>query len=151
MANIGKELKMKSFKSSYQKASLNIMFTGNWLMARTENILKPFGISQQQYNVLRILRGQGGELVNLFAIQERMLSRMSNATRLVEKLRQKGLVERQLCEANRRKVEISITKTGLELLEKIDPLLENIEEKHFKGISPEEAEKISDWLDKIRS
>ncbi|MDX5435995.1 MAG: MarR family transcriptional regulator, partial [Pontibacter sp.] len=115
------------------------MFTGEWLMARVDSLLKPYDISSQQYNVLRILRGQQGKPLNLYAIQERMLNRMSNATRLVEKLRLKGLVTREQCEANRRKVEITITNKGLQLLDKLDPLMQQLEEDTFKNISEAEA------------
>jgi DNA-binding MarR family transcriptional regulator len=144
------ELRMNKFRSAYQKASLNLMFTGEWLMARIDSLLKPYDISTQQFNVLRILRGQQGQPLNLFAIQERMLNRMSNATRLVEKLRLKGLVTREQCEANRRKVEIVITEKGLQLLDKLDPLMQQLEEDTFSNISKADAEKFSDTLDAIR-
>jgi DNA-binding MarR family transcriptional regulator len=144
------ELKMPKFRSSFQKASLNLMFTGEWMMARVDSLLKPYDISSQQYNVLRILRGQQGKPINLYAIQERMLNRMSNATRLVEKLRLKGLVTRELCEHNRRKVEIIITEKGLQLLDNLDPLMQRLEEDLFKNLSEEEAGKLSNTLDQIR-
>lgn len=144
------ELKMPKFRSSFQKASLNLMFTGEWMMARVDTLLKPYDISSQQYNVLRILRGQQSKPINLFAIQERMLNRMSNATRLVEKLRLKGLVTRDLCADNRRKVEIAITDKGLQLLDNLDPLMQQLEQDTFKHLSQEEAEKLSDTLDQIR-
>lgn len=145
-----KEIKMDKFRSPFQKASLNLMFTGEWLMARVDSLLKPYDISSQQYNVLRILRGQHGKPINLYAVQERMLNRMSNATRLVEKLRQKNLVTRELCEQNRRKVEIAITDKGMELLDKLDPLMQQLEESIFGNLSQEEAEKLSDTLDSLR-
>ncbi|WP_018480113.1 MarR family winged helix-turn-helix transcriptional regulator [Pontibacter roseus] len=144
------ELKMDKFRSVFQKASLNLMFTGEWLMARIDSLLKPYDISSQQYNVLRILRGQQGKPINLFAIQERMLNRMSNATRLVEKLRQKGLVTRELCEQNRRKVEIAITDKGLQLLDKLDPMIEQLEETMFQDVTEKDAEKLSATLDTMR-
>ncbi len=141
---------MDKFRSVFQKASLNLMFTGEWLMARIDSLLKPYDISSQQYNVLRILRGQQGKPINLFAIQERMLNRMSNATRLVEKLRQKGLVTRELCEQNRRKVEIAITDKGLQLLDKLDPMIEQLEETMFQDVTEKDAEKLSATLDTMR-
>lgn len=144
------EIKTSAFRSVFHKASLNLMFTGEWLMARIDSLLKPYDISSQQYNVLRILRGQQGKSINLFEIQERMLNRMSNATRLVEKLRQKGLVTRELCEQNRRKVEIAITDKGLQLLDKLDPLMQQLEENLFKNVKEADAEKLSDTLDSIR-
>ena len=99
------ELKMR-FKTPHDRALLSTVFTGVWLTDRFNRFLKQFGLSEQQFNVLRILRGQKGKPANLFLIQERMVHRMSNATRLVEKLRQKALVERVVCEEDRRKVEI---------------------------------------------
>lgn len=147
---IEEELKTNKFGSPYQKASLNLMFTGEWLMARVDSLLKAYDISSQQFNVLRILRGQQGRTINLYEIQERMLNRMSNATRLVEKLRLKGLVTRELCEQNRRKVEIAITEKGLKLLETLDPLVEKLNEETFRNITEAEADKLSDTLDRMR-
>lgn len=144
------ELKMPKFRSPFQKASLNLMFTGEWMMARVDGLLKPYDISSQQFNVLRILRGQHGKPLNLFTIQERMLNRMSNATRLVEKLRLKGLVTRELCEQNRRKVEIAITKKGIELLDSLDPLMKQLEVDTFKSLTEAEAQHLSDILDQVR-
>ena len=113
-------------------------------------ITKPYDISEQQYNVLRILRGQKGKPVNLMDIQDRMLHKTSNATRLVEKLRQKGMVERILCVQNRRKVEISITKKGLEVLAELDPVLNTKDNEMFKTLTKKEANLLGDLLDKLR-
>jgi len=144
------ELKMKQFESPHHRTLLNIMFTSSWLADRMSAITKPYDISEQQYNVLRILRGQKGKPVNLMDIQDRMLHKTSNATRLVEKLRQKGLVERVLCEQNRRKVEISITKSGLGLLTDLDPILSNKDTEMFKTLTNKEASLLGDLLDKLR-
>ncbi len=142
---------MSSFRSPFQKAYLNILYTGNWLEAQTESILKLHGISPEQYNVLRILRGQQGKPINLFEIQERMLSPMSNATRLVEKLRLKGLVTREVCEHNRRKVEIFITEKGKKLLEELDPEVEAQEKNLFQQVDTEDIEVLNKILDSIRN
>ncbi len=144
------EIGMATFRSPFQKAYLNILYTGNWLEARVESLIKPFGISPEQYNVLRILRGQHGKPINLYEVQERMLSRMSNATRLVEKLRLKALVTREICEQNRRKVEIAITPKGLDLLNELDPLVEEQEKTLFKHIDAAEVEALSNVLDRLR-
>ena len=144
------ELKMKQFESPHQRTLLNIMFTSSWLGDRMSAITKPYDISEQQYNVLRILRGQKGKPVNLMDIQGRMLHKTSNATRLVEKLRQKGLVERALCEQNRRKVEISITKKGLALLAELDPILSTKDTEMLKSLTKKEATLLGDLLDKLR-
>jgi DNA-binding MarR family transcriptional regulator len=144
------ELKMKQFESPHHRTLLNIMFTSSWLGDRMSGITKPYDISEQQYNVLRILRGQKGKPVNLMDIQERMLHKTSNATRLVEKLRQKGLVERVLCEQNRRKVEISITRKGLDLLAELDPILNTKDTEMFTTLTNKEAILLGDLLDKLR-
>jgi DNA-binding MarR family transcriptional regulator len=143
------ELKMK-FASAKARAGLNVIFTGAWLSERFNQLLKPFGISEQQYNVLRILRGQKGKPANLFTIQERMVHRMSNATRLVEKLRLKGYVERQICEENRRKIEVTITQKGLDLIDEIEPKAVVSNKKLHSRMTKQEAELLGDVLDRIR-
>ncbi|WP_143304694.1 MarR family winged helix-turn-helix transcriptional regulator [Chitinophaga vietnamensis] len=144
------ELKQAKFKDEYQQAMLNIIFTGNWLEVATAKTLKPYDLSSQQYNVLRILRGSSPKSLNLLDIQERMMDKMSNATRLVEKLRQKGLLTRNQCEENRRKVDIEITKKGLALLAELDPIMEKDRKQLVKRISKEEAATLSMLLDKLR-
>jgi DNA-binding MarR family transcriptional regulator len=145
------EIKQTKFKDIFQKAALNIIFTANWLELRSLKAFKPFGLSSQQYNVLRILRGSNPRPLNLSDIQERMMDKMSNATRLVEKLRQKGLLTRHECPSNRRKVEIAITQKGLDLLAEIDPVLDKHHKEEGQKITPEEAAFLSDILDKLRS
>ena len=133
-----------------RKLSLSILVTGNLINEQVGAALKPFDISIQQFNVLRILRGQKGKPANLSTIQERMVSKMSNTTRLVDKLIAKELAERIICEVNRRKVEISITEKGLELLKEIDPKVDEVEEKMIEDLNQEEIEFITNCLNKIR-
>ncbi len=107
--------------------------------------LKPFGISIQQFNVLRILRGQKGVAANLSTVQERMINKMSNTTRLVDKLIEKSLVERIICKENRRKIELFITEEGLSFLNQIDPVIDRVEEKmvgHLKNTDKEQLVSI---------
>lgn len=144
------ELKMDKFRSDYQRTMLNILFTSYWMEEKANEVFKTFGISMQQYNVLRILRGQKGKPANLFLIQERMIHKMSNATRLVEKLRLKGYVKRITCEENRRKVEITITEKGLQLLEDIEPKIKKSETDTFSNLSEKEAVQLGRLLDKMR-
>jgi len=144
------EIKTKGFSTPKHKVGLDIMFTGNWLYEKINLLLKPYGISEQQYNVLRILKGQKGKPLNLCAIQERMIHKMSNTTRLVEKLRLKSLVERVTCEDNRRKVEITITNEGLELLKYLDPILKANINSSFERLTTKEAEQLSSLLEKVR-
>lgn len=143
------EIKQKSFKSEFQKAMINILFTSGWLEHKQTQFLKQWGISPQQYNVLRILRGQNNNPITVASIQERMMDKMSNASRLVEKLKQKDLIERKECASDRRQVDIIITKKGLDLLKKIDTEINN-QEKYLKAISKEEAIELNRILDKLR-
>lgn len=146
---IEEEIKQDKFHSEYQKLAINILFTSNWLSANSTKILKPYGISPQQYNVLRILKGQSPKAISVSNIMERMIDKMSNTSRLVEKLRQKELIERVTCECDRRQVDVKITHKGLALLEKV-----NKEMNAFKNIadnlSEQEAKTINQLLDKMR-
>ena len=144
------ELKQTRFRDEYHRAMLNIIYTGGWLELNTSHVLKEYDLSTQQFNVLRILRGSSPKPLNLLDIQERMMDKMSNATRLVEKLRQKGLLTRQQCDANRRKVDINITAKGLALLKELDPVMEKNHKHLVKRITKEEAIILSDLLDKLR-
>lgn len=148
--DIEQEIKQSQFKSPFQKATLNVIFTASWMQGRTYQALKPYDISMQQFNVLRILRGQHPNPVTLNLVQERMLDRMSNASRLVEKLKQKGYVERQQCERNRRQVDINITEKGIALLEELNPIIDDLSNDYKNRITEEEANQLSIILDKLR-
>lgn len=147
---IEEEIKQGKFENDIQKASLNILVTASWLTSRVNSILKNFGISHAQYNVLRILRGQKDGPCSLGTITERMVDKMSNATRLVEKLRQSGYVTREVCPDNRRKVDIMITSHGLDLLTSIDPLIKEMFEEINK-VDPADLQKLNEVLDQLRS
>jgi DNA-binding MarR family transcriptional regulator len=146
---IEEAIKQKKFPNQFVKAEVNILYTAGWIENFSNKFFKRFDISMQQYNVLRILRGQYPNPVMLSVITERMIDKMSNATRLVEKLRQKGLVSRELNPNNRRQVDIRITEKGLLLLKEIDDNFHVMEEK-FKNITEEEAEILNNILDKMR-
>lgn len=126
--------------SQGKQAVINLLTTANLLSEKINELLKPFDISNEQFNVLRILRGRKGEAANMCDIQERMVAKMSNTTRLVEKLLQKGLVDRKICPVNRRKVEITITEKGLETLCQIDPMIVQFEERFIQSLNPIEVE-----------
>ena len=111
--------------------------------------LKPHDISEQQFNVLRILRGQKGIAANLSTVQERMVHKMSNTTRLIDKLIQKKLVKRNVCIKNRRKIELFITEDGLDFLKKIDPITDEIEKKVLKNISSKDLNSLISILNSI--
>jgi len=134
-----------------KKTVLNITYSSIWMKDEIISALKPFDISIEQFNVLRILRGKKGEPANLQDIQERMINKMSNTTRLVDKLILKGLVERFVCEKNRRKVDIYITEEGLNLLNEIDPVIEEKETLMTSKLSPLELENLNALLTKLRT
>ena len=111
--------------------------------------LKPFGVSFQQFNVLRILRGQKGVAANLSTVHERMVNRTSNTTRIIDKLSDKNLVKRNICEENRRKIELFITNEGLKLLSVIDTIVEKTEDKATQKLNEKEKEKLIALLKQI--
>jgi len=143
------ELQQEKFKSEHEKVMLNILFTGNLLESDSYKILKPFGLSPQQYNVLRILKGQEGKAISVNNIMSRMIDKMSNASRLVEKLRQKELIERVVSEQDRRQVDVKITLKGQQLLEKATKEVNNLD-RIKSNITTEEAQQLNEILDKIR-
>ena len=143
------EIKQPHFKHPFEKAILNVRFTSGWLDQIILSVLKPYGLSEEQYNVLRILRGQYPNPSPLQLIGERMLNRMSNVTRLVEKLRRSGFVTREVCPENRRKVDILITEKGLALLDEISPQLEDALRTN-QHITDEEVTELNRILDKFR-
>lgn len=111
--------------------------------------LKPFGISIQQFNVLRILRGQKGVAANLYTVQEKMVNKMSNTTRIIDKLIDKSFVERIICKENRRKIELFITEEGLNFLKQVDPVIDQIEEKMTNHLSEKEKQEMLILLNKL--
>ncbi|MCU0423652.1 MAG: MarR family transcriptional regulator [Bacteroidia bacterium] len=142
-------IKQKQFKSLDQKLVINLMYTLSWLTGEQHRYFKQYGISSQQYNVLRILKGQHGKPSSVGLIQDRMLDKNSNASRLIEKLKLKNLVDRTACPSDRRQVDVVITEAGLQLLEEInksDKQLHQITE----NLSDEEKKLMSDLLDKLR-
>jgi len=149
MAAIESEVKQEKFQSEFQKVAVNIMFTSSWLYNLNAAFLKDFGITPEQFNVLRILRGSQPKPMMLADITSRMIDKSSNATRLVEKLRLKGMVKREICKNNRRQVDISITDKGLSLLKKIDDHSE-VWSSAMERITKAEAKEINRILDKLR-
>ena len=145
MGDISKDLNT-SFPNNKVKALLNIIYTGNWISSHQNAFFKPFGISPQQYNILRILKG-AGEAIKVQIIKERMIERAPNATRLMDKLCAKNLIERIPGPEDRRVVHIEITKIGITLLETIS---KNFKDDLLKNLTEEEALLLSNLLDKIR-
>jgi len=144
-------IKSNSVISNEKRTVLNIMFTQNIVADAFNEILKTFDLSVEQFNVLRILRGQKGKPANMCVIQERMIAKTSNTTRLVDKLLLKGLVNRVVCEQNRRKMEITITEKGLQLLNELDPKIEAHELLFANNLTKQELENLNELLEKYRT
>lgn len=134
-----------------KKIILNIAYTQNVLGDKFNEIVKPFDISSEQYNVLRILRGQKGNPANMCLIQERMIAKTSNTTRLVDKLLLKELVTREVCSVNRRKIEVSITSKGLDVLKALDEKIIEHEKTFSNNLTIEELETLNTLLEKYRN
>ncbi|MEP0713711.1 MarR family transcriptional regulator [Algoriphagus sp.] len=149
MGKIEDAIQQKEFKDPFNKVVVNILYTQSYLVTAQNALFKPYDISPEQYNVLRILKGQAGVPITVSSIQERMLNKMSNASRLVEKLKSKGLVLRSECPNDRRQVDILITQKGLDLLHDLRPLLEQAN-KNFINLNLEEIETLNNLLDKLR-
>ncbi len=143
------EIKQKSFKNEFHKLAVNIIYTHSWLNAHQSRFFDKHNITPQQYNVLRILRGQHPNPITINLLKERMLDKMSDASRLVERLRVKGLVNRKNCKEDRRRAEVLITEKGLEILRDLDVVESKLEEQ-MSSISTEEAKFVNDILDKMR-
>jgi uncharacterized lipoprotein YddW (UPF0748 family) len=142
------EINQRRFRNEYQKARLNILYTSNWLSEKISIIFDKWDITPRQFNILRILRGEGKPLSTL-QIRQRMLDKMSDTSRIVDRLVRKGMVRKTSNAADRRLVDVVITTRGRKLLEKIDPL-ENEMDKMMTTLSPEEASMLSRLLDKLR-
>src|SRR5690554_965382 len=143
-------LKLNADISLPKQTVLNISYTQTLIAEKLSDVLKPYDISTEQLNVLRILRGQKGKPVNMGAIQERMIAKTSNTTRLVDKLLAKGLVDRAVCENNRRKIEVTITDKGLKLLNIVDKLVDNTEDTLCANLTDLEQRQLIELLEKIR-
>lgn len=148
---IEEALKINSALDLSSKTLINMQYTSRLLEEKFAALLKEHGLSTPQFNVLRILRGQKGKPASLACIQERMVDRSSNTTRLVDKLIAKGMVERRICPANRRKVEIEIAKPGLDLLKKLDPLTKKSNAKNASNLTEDELLTLNNLLDKLRN
>lgn len=140
----------KQFDSDYEKLIVNLIYTNSWLSEQQLNIFKPFGITSPQYNVLRILRGQYPEPCTVNTIIDRMLDRMSNASRIVDRLEKKRLVERKVCKSDRRAKDVVITEAGLELLAEVDAA-SIAWMNQFKAVPVDKVRTVNALLDELRS
>lgn len=143
------EIKQAAFKDDFQKAYINLVFTAGWLQQQQSAFFKEYGLTLPQFNILRILRGQHPKPATVNMLIERMLDKTSNASRIVDKLETKALVTRTVCPSNRRAVDIRITPAGLELLGRLDELMQR-QRLGMENLTSEEAAQLSHLLDKIR-
>lgn len=134
-----------------KKVILNVMFTASVIADNFNEVLKPYDLSGEQYNVLRILRGQKGCPANMCVIQERMIAKNSNTTRLIDKLLLKDLVTREVCPENRRKIEVKITQKGMNVLTELDPKVIEHEQLFANNLSQSELEQLNTLLEKYRN
>lgn len=141
-------IKQTKFVSQQQKAFLNLFYLSGLMKSAQARFFKQHDLSPEQYNILRILRGQYPNPANIGLLQDRMLDKMSNASRLVEKLKQKSLLSREECPKDRRQVEVLITQAGLDLLENLDPAIRSFE-MDFRGLNEVELMKLNELLDKL--
>lgn len=147
--NVEEKLKTDKKIALPSRTIIHFMLVNNKIREAIANSLKPFDISPQQFNVLRILRGQNDKPANLSTINERMISKMSNTTRLVDKLILKGFVDRITCPSNRRKIEISINTKGKTALDEMDIAMDQAEKNILKNMSKKELENLNQLLNKF--
>lgn len=144
------EIQQKEFKDEFQKAHVNIIYTYNWVESKHKDFFKQYDLTPQQFNILRILRGQHPKPCTVNLLKERMLDKMSDASRIVERLRIKELLVRAVCPSDRRSVDVAITKKGLDLLKRMDLQLEEHNREMLKSLTAEEAKQLNALLDKLR-
>lgn len=144
-------INQKSFSSSFEKAVVNLLYTHNWYRDKYQAAFSAFGLKNQHYNVLRILNGSKPNPISPGEIKAVMLDKAPDLTRLLDKLVKLGLVDRHLCPENRRKMDVFITEKGIGVLKEITNKQQMIQRELEVGISPKEAEQLSNLLDKLRN
>jgi Transcriptional regulators len=147
---IDKDIHQNKFRNERHKAMVNLLFTYGWTVERLKQFVSEEGITHQQFNILRILRGNHPTPLSTLTIRERMIDKMSDTSRIVDRLLSKGLVKKVVCKKDRRLVDVSITDRGLKLLEKLDKRQDEMD-GILSNLSEKEATGLSKLLDKIRS
>lgn len=150
MPPLHEEIRQSKFRNERHKAIVNVIYTGNWLTNQHSHFLKNYDLSEQQFNILRILRGQGKNPASITLLKERMLDKMSDVSRLVERLRAGGLVDRSVCPHDRRAVEVVITQQGLAVLDSIDEDIDKVDSL-VSSLTAEELHFLNYLLDKLRT
>jgi MarR family transcriptional regulator, 2-MHQ and catechol-resistance regulon repressor len=146
---IDKDIQQSKFRNVHQKASINLIYTLGWMRDRTRHIFETEDITPQQFNILRILRGSFPQPLSTLQIRERMLEKMSDTSRIVDRLITKGLVKKLTCKKDRRLVDVIISDKGKKLLERLDTRQDEIDAV-LGNLSEKDANLLSDLLDKIR-
>ena len=147
---IEKDIQQQKFRNEYQKAVVNLIYTSNWMRERTSGIIEAEGITPQQFNILRILRGSHPMPLSTLQIRERMLDKMSDTSRIVDRLIAKGLVKKYICKKDRRLVDVIIAEKGMKMLERLDKKQDEMD-AILGNLTEKEASSLSKLLDKIRS
>ncbi len=140
----------KPFRNAYHQTTVNLIFTGRWIFNLHNELFKTFGLTLQQYNILKILKGQYPKSATVKLIRERMLDKMSDASRIVENLRKKKLAARKLNAGDRRRVDVTITQKGLDLLNSIEENESTTMDNFLSKLHPKEIEQLNTLLDKLR-
>ncbi|MEP2771054.1 MAG: MarR family transcriptional regulator [Fulvivirga sp.] len=143
------EIKQEKFKSERQKVTINLLYTSNWLINKHKEFFSDYEITPQQYNVLRILRGQHPQSISTSAIKDRMLDKNSDVSRIVDRLTTKELVSKATCSKDRRLVDVLISQKGLSLLKTMDKAVDGLDANI--SLNEEEAKMLNQLLDKVRS
>lgn len=149
LMRIEDQIKQSAFPNEWHKLWVNLLHTSSWLRGEVAQFLKPFGITQQQFNILRVLRGQHPQALSTQQLRERLIDRMSDTSRLVDRLQQKGLVCKEECSKDKRLVDVTITEKGLNLLCQIDDKMPDLDEV-MQSLSPKEAEILNKLLNRLR-
>ena len=147
--SIEKDIQQPKFRNEYQKAAINLIYTFNWITEKNKQFFDNADITSQQFNILRILRGAGKPMSTL-QIRQRMLDKMSDTSRIVDRLLKKALVKKVVCKSDRRLVDVTISEKGLALLEKLDGYNDEMDST-LGGLTEEEAKELNQLLDKLRN
>ncbi|MBS1563391.1 MAG: MarR family transcriptional regulator [Bacteroidetes bacterium] len=146
--SIDKDINQRKFRNEYQRAGINLIYTYNWANEQMKQVFEQYDITPQQFNILRILRG-AGEPLSTLQIRQRMLDKMSDTSRIVDRLLKKSLVKKMTCKTDRRLVDVTISEKGLKLLEKMDRHDTDMDGV-FKNLTDAEAKTLNKLLDKVR-
>lgn len=147
---IEKEIHQQTFRNNRQKALINLLYTYGWAIEKIKSFVAKEDITHQQYNILRILRGAHPQPLSTLQIRERMLDKMSDTSRIVDRLVLKGLVQKSPCSKDKRLVDVLISESGQALLKRLDEQSEEMDQQIIGGLSEEEAEHMNGLLDKLR-